>query len=257
MKAVDLFCGCGGMSAGIQSAGFEVIAGVDIERKYLLTFSHNFPKALSMKTDICQLPPEEFMSALKLKRGELDLLAGGPPCQGFSKNVPRSQRFLEDPNNQLVRRFLDYVEMMKPRFVIMENVAEMKNGFEQSYSDEILERLVSNGYETTHAVLNAADFGVPQRRRRAFFVAGRDGITPSLPQPRYSASSDTGGLFPLNPHVTVREAIGDLPSVKHGEGEEETLYAADPGSAFQKLMRNGHDRVRNHKARYLQPMQYY
>lgn len=256
MKAIDLFCGCGGISAGLREAGFDVLAGVDVEPQYLATFSHNFPNALSLKTDISKLDPKEFMDQLGLKRGELDLLSGGPPCQGFSKNVPRKYRFLEDPNNQLIRSFLDYVDVIRPRCVIMENVAEMKNGFEKSYTDEIFDRLSSSGYEIAHGVLNAADFGVPQRRRRAFFLASRDGTAPPLPCPTHFSKNGDEGLFPVKRHVTVKEAIGDLPSVAHGNGEIDTYYAKDPFSEFQRLMRNGKKTVRNHIARHLQPTQY-
>lgn len=256
MKAVDLFCGCGGISAGLRAAGFDVIAGVDVEPNYMTTFSHNFPEALSLQADLSDLHPQDFMERLGLRRGELDLLAGGPPCQGFSKNVPRKYRFLEDANNLLVRTFLDCVEALKPRYVVMENVAEMKNGFEQSYSGEVLDRLSASGYEVAHGVLNAADFGVPQRRRRAFFVAARDGLDPRLPRATHSKEASTGGLFPSPSYVTLKEAIGDLPNVEHGYNEPETPYACDPFSDYQQLMRNGHNTVRNHVARHLKPTQY-
>ena len=106
--------------------------------------------------------------------GEIDVLAGGPPCQGFSKNVPRSLRSAEDANNLLVRTFLSYCEYIKPKVILMENVAEMKNGFSGQFSDEITRRLADAGYpDVAKLVLNAAEFGVPKRRRRAFFIAAR------------------------------------------------------------------------------------
>lgn len=184
-------------------------------------------------------------------------MTGGPPCQGFSKNVPRKQRFLDDPKNQLIKAFLDYCEALKPRFVFMENVAEMKNGFDQAYTDDILLRLHEEGYTVTYAVLNAADYGVPQRRRRAFFIANRNGTQFNLPIPTHSKEGNDGALFPLSKHVTVWEAIGDLPSKSHIEGEDGFCeYACEPFSDFQKLMRNGNKVVVNHVARPLQPTQY-
>jgi DNA (cytosine-5)-methyltransferase 1 len=257
LKAVDLFCGCGGISAALRSARVNVLAGVDIEPSYISTFSRNFPKARSLQLDISKVTPNEFMSLLDVIPGEIDFVTGGPPCQGFSKNVPRRQRFLDDPKNQLIKAFLDYCETLKPRFVLMENVAEMKNGFDQVYTDEILLRLREEGYTVTYAVLNAADYGVPQRRRRAFFIANRDGIQLNLPVPTHSKEESTGGLFPLSKHVTVWEAIGDLPSKSHTEGKDELCeYAFEPFSDFQKLMRNGNRLVANHVARPLQPKQY-
>lgn len=129
------------------------------------------------------------MEKVGLEMGELDLLAGGPPCQGFSKNVPRKHRYLSDPNNLLIKTFLDYCESIKPTMVLMENVAEMKNGFKQVYTDEIFKRLNEEGYTVKHAVLNSADYGVPQRRRRAFFMANRLGIEFNIPVPTHSAPS--------------------------------------------------------------------
>lgn len=254
--AIDLFCGCGGISAGLERAGFSIVAGVDIEPNYISTFTHNFPEAESLKLDISETAPEDFMRSLNLRAGELDLLAGGPPCQGFSKNVPRKNRYLEDPKNRLVKSFLDYCETLKPRFVLLENVAEMKNGFDQAYSDEILDRLREEGYAVSHAVLNAADYGIPQRRRRAFFLGCREGAAPSFPKPTHVQHGKGSGLFPMPEQVTVWDAIGDLPSVKHGEGAETMTYASRPFSDFQESVRNGHKTVTNHVARFLQPTQY-
>ena len=127
MKAIDLFCGCGGISAGLRSAGFNVIAGADIEPKYMNTFRRNFPNTLGLRVNLVDYKPSELMKTLDIEPGELDVLAGGPPCQGFSKNVPRKFRFANDPNNLLVKRFLDYCEHIKPKAILMENVAEMRN----------------------------------------------------------------------------------------------------------------------------------
>jgi DNA (cytosine-5)-methyltransferase 1 len=257
LTAVDLFCGCGGISAGLRAAGLRVLAGVDIEPAYLCTFSHNFPEAKSLRLDISEVAPGEFMKLAGIVRGELDFLVGGPPCQGFSKNVPRKHRYLDDPRNQLIKAFLDYCQALRPRFILMENVAEMKNGFDQAYSEEVVMRLREEGYTVTHAVLNAADYGVPQRRRRAFFIAHREETELSLPPPTHRKGGTNDGLFPLPRHVTVWEAIGDLPSQRHGEGEDEACsYRCEPFSDFQRLMRDGNETVTNHVARRLQPTQY-
>lgn len=256
--AVDLFCGCGGISSGLRSAGFRIVAGVDIDPRYICTFTKNFPEARSLLQDLTKLSPADFMKEIGAKKGELDLLAGGPPCQGFSKNVPRKYRFLEDSRNLLIKTFLDYCEALEPRMILMENVAEMKNGFEQTYTEEIVTRLEEVGYTVSHAVLNAADYGVPQRRRRAFFLANRFGIKFSPPMPTHAEPGDSrqASLISLPTHVTVWEAIGDLPPLSHGEGQPETHYASPPFSDFQRMMRNGAETVTNHVARYLQPTQY-
>lgn len=259
-KAIDLFCGCGGISVGLQRAGFEVVAGIDIEKKYLASFKCNFPNAKALNTDITIIPPEEFMRLTGIAPGELDLLVGGPPCQGFSKNVPRKNRFLEDPKNLLVKSFLDYCESLQPKMVLMENVAEMKNGFEETYSQEIIDRLQEEGYTITAAVLNSADYGVPQRRRRAFFMANRHGLQFSLPKPTHipvkKSSDRTIELFAQPAHITVWDAIGDLPNIEHGKGVELTPYATQPQTEYQKLMRGGKREVGNHVARKLADKQY-
>jgi len=255
-RAIDLFCGCGGISVGAQLAGFKVIAGLDIEKHYISSFIHNFPEAHAITDSIVSLPASDFAKRVGIEPNELDLLAGGPPCQGFSKNVPLKHRYLEDPKNLLVKSFLDYAEYLRPRMILMENVAEMKNGFDGQYTDEVVTRLENAGYTVSHTVLNAADYGVPQRRRRAFFLANRDGLAFNIPQPTHAPRSETPLLIEQVQHVSVWEAIGDLPSIEHGEGEYLTPYATDAQSEYQRVMRNPHGTVHNHIARKLQPKQF-
>ena len=257
--AVDLFCGCGGISSGLRNAGFKILAGVDVEKHYIQTFRVNFPEAKSLQFDLSSMNPNDMMQLLKLKQGELDLLAGGPPCQGFSKNVPRSQRTLDLENNLLIYTFLDYCQHLRPKTILMENVAEMKNGFGQAYTDKILEHLEELSYTVSHSILNAADFGVPQRRRRAFFVAAADGASLKFPLPTHfkrPSSNMTPDLFHENFHVSVWEAISDLPSLQHGSGTEPCEYQYLPQSNFQARIRNTSGRVMNHVARKLEKTQF-
>lgn len=259
-KAVDIFCGCGGISSGLTKAGYDVIAGIDIEKKYLASFRHNFRDAKALSADITTIPPDKFMSMIGILPMQLDILVGGPPCQGFSKNVPRKNRYLEDPKNLLVKSFLDYCEALQPKMVLMENVAEMKNGFDEAYSQEIISRLEEEGYTITTVVLNSADYGVPQRRRRAFFMANRFGVKFSVPKPTHTSikKDDTNIAFLFEPssHINVWDAISDLPSVAHGSGQELTDYATPPQNEYQKLMRNDSPKVKNHIARKLAAKQF-
>ena len=255
LTAIDLFCGCGGISCGLQRVGFEILAGADIEKKYIATFAHNFPTAKTLQIDLSKISPAELMTSIDIKHGELYLLAGGPPCQGFSKNVPKKLRRIDASNNLLIKTFLNYCDALKPRFILMENVAEMKNGFDHVYTNEILSDLDKAGYTVTYSVLNAADYGVPQRRRRTFFLGSQEGITFSLPKPTHLKPLETPELFSsLPPHVTVWEAIGDLPGLNHGEQCD--YYQLSPFSEFQKLMRNAQVKLFNHVARKLKPKQY-
>jgi len=261
LTALDLFCGGGGISCGLERAGFRVLAGVDNEPTYIQSYRVNFPKALSLAHDLSETPAVQVMQEAGIKRGCLDVLAGGPPCQGFSKNVPRKNRYLEDPKNQLVAAFLRFAEASMPRFILMENVAEMKEGFDGAYTSLLLEALESKhlGYAVTHRVLHAPDFGVPQRRRRAFFLASRDGEQVEMPHPTHSKCAEGGDLFAPTSYVTVWDAISDLPPLEHGEGISPCGYETEPQNDFQRWARLGSedvDQVYNHVARKLQPTQY-
>ena len=256
LKALDFFCGCGGISAGLRGAGFDVLAGIDVEPRYMATFERNFPDATALRCDLSSIRPEHLMDQLGIAPGQLDLVAGGPPCQGFSKNVPRRYRFMDDPNNLLIRTYLDYCVALKPSMILMENVAEMKNGFSMRFSEEIHGRLEQAGYAVTHATLNAAEFGIPQRRRRAFFLASRGGRAPRLPAPTHGNCSRQDDIFAKRPFVSVWDAIGDLPSLSHGRGEDPSSYACSPFSEYQRKARTRSDKVRNHIARPLAPTQY-
>lgn len=256
MKVIDLFCGCGGLSAGFRDAGYEVLAGIDIEPNYIQTFTENFPEALSVCADASKIDSIELLGKFDLKVGELDLLAGGPPCQGFSKNVPRSQRQLDSNNNVLVNTFLEHCEAMLPKWVLMENVAEMRNGFGQHYTDEIVERLTLSGYTVIHGVHNAADYGIPQRRRRAFFMARRDGIAPQEPIETHAKFPESDLFQTLKPHISVWDAICDLRPLKHGKGKSPDSYFKEPQNEYQEYVRNGCEYTYNHIAKALEPTQY-
>jgi DNA (cytosine-5)-methyltransferase 1 len=263
-SALDMFCGCGGISSGLRSAGFRVVAGADIQPNYICTFKHNFPEAQAITDDLSVISPEEIMKRVGLSAGELTLLAGGPPCQGFSKNVPRKSRYLDLPNNQLVKTFLYYVEVLKPKLVLMENVAEMKNGFDSFYTQELLDRLHEEGYQVTHQVLNAADYGVPQRRRRAFFLASRLGQPLRFPAPTHFPAEKTGHEAQQmsmlgrteSSYVTVWDAICDLPSVEHDDRRTQFEYRMEPCNDFLLQIRGDCSTVANHKPRMLAPVQY-
>lgn len=256
-RVIDLFCGCGGMTLGAKQAGFNVLAGVDNDWHAIETYRRNFGEDAGYAVDLTELGPKQFGEYSNLKPEELELLIGGPPCQGFSKNVPRKYRFLEDPRNQLVSRFLEYVEYLRPQILIMENVAEMKNGFEGAYTSEVKERLQNAGYEVEVKVMHAPDFGVPQRRRRAFFFANRLNRPVVFPSPTHFEIGE-GTLFAnsLNTYVTVGDAISDLPSLQHGEGESPTDYDKPATTWFQHIMRQHSQALYDHVARKLQDTQY-
>jgi DNA (cytosine-5)-methyltransferase 1 len=254
LKVIDLFCGCGGISAGFKNEGFDVLLGADINPHALGTFRRNFPKAKTVEADLSEVDPKELLSNLELKPGQLDALVGGPPCQGFSKNVPARNRYHGDPRNQLLLTYIEFVKVFKPKFVVIENVAEMMNGFEGAYTEEIIGSLEEFGYKVESERLLAADYGVPQLRRRAFFFANRIGVPVTVPAVRRLAPKEEPSLFTKelpSGYVNVWDAIGDLPSLRDGEGDNPCGYAKKPASDYQRLMRTKSEKVHDHVARKL------
>jgi DNA (cytosine-5)-methyltransferase 1 len=270
---IDLFCGAGGMSHGFAQAGFRVLAGVDHDDDSLATFGANHPGSQAIKADIEKLSPQELAAQLGVKPGELDCLVGGPPCQGFSRNRAfrhKDGTFVDDPRNQLYQHFFRFVEYLRPKVVVIENVPEIliksnANGHFREAVDELFEE---QKYRAISGVLNAAEYGVPQWRRRAFFIAGREHQKVMLPEPTTRPGPRAGrrtpqsaqrieskkvvqqqlnlSLLELEAGPTVWDAIGDLCGVYASDLTGTCRYASDPFSAYQKERRNGSGEVRNH-----------
>lgn len=181
--AIDLFCGAGGLTVGLQDAGFNVLAGVELNKTAAETYSMNHKKHALYEQDIRTVSPLAMLNDLGLKKGELDLLAGCPPCQGFSTHRTRNKDIsVEDERNDLVFEFVRFVEEMLPKTIMMENVPGL---YKDSRMVEVKKRLEVLGYQfgdSTIAVRNAADYGVPQRRRRMIMMASRFGIIDVAPK---------------------------------------------------------------------------
>ena len=254
-SVIDLFCGCGGMSWGLEKSGFTTLCGIDNDPKALRTFSENHPHSLSIEADMDDLAPKGLMHKLGLQPGELDCLVGGPPCQGFSKNVPASERFLDDPRNQLFKSFLNFVDTIRPKTVVMENVEPIYNAYGGSVRAQVVDWLESNGYEVVVKVLHAPDYGVPQRRRRCFFFASSTGLKPKFPEPSHFPDSELT-LFESKKHyVSAWEAIHDLPVLSNGEGSNVMEYDCEPRNEYQVHMRRDSIVLADHKAKDLKDKQ--
>lgn len=169
--AIDLFSGCGGLSEGLRQAGVEVIAAVEVDRKAQATYRLNHPSVKLYEEDIRCLDAYEMMASLGIVRGELALLAGCPPCQGFSRLRTRNKgASTDDPRNDLVSDFLRFVEAMYPKTVMMENVPGLAN---DARFIKMWKKIESLGYQVTVNVLDAADYSVAQRRKRLILLASR------------------------------------------------------------------------------------
>lgn len=229
MKSIDLFCGVGGLSLGFEKAGFETLLGVEKNEKIAEGFKANFPNAQCLVGDITEL---RFNDYKKLIKGQdVDLIIGGPPCQGFSQKGKRLQ--LKDKRNFLFKYFLDIVSEISPKAFIIENVPNILSTASGYFYEEIKSHIEDMGYSVTSKVLNAADYGVPQNRRRAFIVGIKGENKFTFPQPQPDK-------------VTVHEAIGDLPILKSGQGLKITDYSKPAITFYQQLMRKDSKFLENH-----------
>ncbi len=253
---LDLFCGCGGMSWGLHQAGFKILMGIDSDSKSLRTFTYNHPTSQAIEADIAQVNPHTVKETLCLQPEMLDCLIGGPPCQGFSKNVRATHRFLDDPRNQLFHDFLRFVEVLLPKIVVMENVAEIYNAYEGSVRKEITIRLEQLGYVVDVAVLYAPDYGIPQRRRRCFFLASRTETPPMFPPPTFGRNPVPTLFGEIKPYRSAWSAISDLPILQNGEGVEPMAYSCAPQNEYQTLMRQNSEMLHDHVTRPLREKQF-
>jgi len=197
-KAIDLFSGCGGLTQGLRDAGFRVLAGVEFDELAAASYRRNHRRVVVFQEDIRDLRPIQFRRQFRLERGELDLLAGCPPCQAFSsmRCLNGSRRTRDKDSKDLVLEFLRFVRGLLPKVIMIENVPRLAS---DRRIRDVQRQLHDLGYEGEPAVLNAADFGVPQRRRRMIYIASRIGPIPCA------------GPLPPGAERTVWDAIHGLP----------------------------------------------
>lgn len=235
-KLVDLFCGCGGFSSGFEMAGFQSILGTDIHVPSIDTFRKNHPWADILLGDMRKVN-DEMLSA-SLEGRNVDMIAAGVPCQGFSLN--NRKRWENDNRNFLFREFIRVVKIASPRIVLLENVSGLASSADGAFKAAIAEAIGECGYEVSFMMLNALDYGIPQKRKRVFFLGAKPGIDIWWPTP-------THGEGRLRKPVTVWEAIGDLPQI--GPGEKADCYDKPPFSDFQVWARSGGNEILyNHEA---------
>ncbi|WP_414544366.1 DNA cytosine methyltransferase [Nostoc sp. CCY0012] len=263
---IDLFAGAGGLTTGFHLAGFESLCAIDINSKALATYKHNYPNTKIINQDIRQISPSDLRLALSLGQEELTALIGGPPCQGLSRNTPAGYRYLSDSRNHLYRTFLEFVKEFRPLYTLIENVPEILKAYNGVIKEEITKQLESLGYKVIYSSLNAAHYGIPQTRSRAFFLASLD-HTLRFPEPTnfgdiksdYKTTKSCNQLnlldTNLSPLVTVRDAIGDLPQLDAGQAYNAEVYPSAPQTTYQSFVRHNSLRIVNHVARALTPIQ--
>ena len=240
LSVIDLFSGAGGLTEGFRQAGFHVLAGNDIDRFAGETFAAMHAEAVFVPGPVEETSATDFLRAAGLKKGELDCLVGGPPCQAFS--VYNHQRGMHDERSGLFQEYLRLVKGMQPRWIVMENVTGIKSAGGGEAVAQILSGMAALGYSVEARTLHAEDYGVPQQRRRVFFVGNRIGLPVPWPEPTHGPSFQS-------PFVTVWDAIGDLPVLKNGEAPAGPLaYRTAPACAYQTTLRGNSSAVSHHAA---------
>lgn len=233
---VELFCGCGGTTLGFEMAGFAAILGCDIHAPSIRTFKANHQNASTILGDVKSVDPNVIKDLLKGRR--LDVIIAGVPCQGFSLN--NRKRHQGDGRNELYKEFVRFIEVLQPRSIVLENVSGMKST--GNYVTDI-ERDLSRAskMDVKSQLLFAPDYGVPQNRSRLIFV-GVEGQKFD-----FNSIQKTHGETTDTPYVTIKDAIGDLPSLKPKEVKVE--YKTAPFSDYQKSMRkNANETISCHRA---------
>lgn len=245
MNVIDLFCGCGGFSNGFERAGFRVALGIDLWEDATITFKHNHPNAKVVNRDITETTPEELLRIASLQLDEVDVIIGGPPCQGFSIS---GKRLIDDPRNKLYKSFVQIVSAIMPKVFVMENVPGLVSMANGTIRDQILEDFSSLGYKVAVKQLTASDYGVPQARKRVFFV-GINSIKLlrtaefHFPEPAFGESEG------LTPFVTCEDALSDLDFISETEMLPEIdQYVKEASSDYQRKMRQNSAFLLNHVA---------
>lgn len=262
----DLFCGTGGFSHGMERSGggFSTRFGIDVLPIATETFRRNHKSAIAVSRDIRKVRRSDVMKATKLGRGMVDVIVGGPPCQGFSSIRPFRSTNDDDPRNSLFEEYASFVNYFRPTVFVLENVvglATHKDGATIAAMEECFHGL---GYDCEWRLLNAAHFGIPQKRERLIMIGAERGLRPLFPEPTHYYAGATIGyrdhrkiiasrqndLFqpspPLHKAVSVIDAIGDLPPIQ--AGDEATEYVAPPATRYQTERRKSAKQLTMHAA---------
>lgn len=259
--AADLFCGAGGLSVGFKEAGFDILFANELNDEFRQTYEYNHPGTVYFPGSIEGLTFKKIHKRTGIGRGELDVLIGGPPCQGFSINAPK--RSVEDSRNHLFKHYARLVlDGLHPKVILMENVPGLVSLDNGRFLKAIYELFGNAGYSLKHMFLCAAHYGVPQERWRLILIGTSLDAEISFPKPKYSApvrANFTGGrdytwlplfkngaLKSLKPFINIKDAIGDLPYLTINEGVEESSYNGPPATLYQKHMRKGSKILYNH-----------
>ncbi|MDK4624336.1 MULTISPECIES: DNA cytosine methyltransferase [Kingella] len=224
---LDLFCGCGGLSLGFIQAGFDVKLGIDAWQDAIKTYTATHQNTQGIVADLFTTTPEQISQQTQIN--QIDVIIGGPPCQGFSI---AGKRMIDDERNQLYKSFVEFVRFYRPKAFLMENVPNMMSMGKGLIKEQITQDFEQLGYTVSSQILMASDFGIPQNRRRAFFVGFKNGTRFEFPQAT------------VKQHITAEQAISDLPDYSVADGEN---YPLSGSSNYQQQMRQNSTGLFNHQ----------
>lgn len=259
MKSVDLFAGAGGLSCGLKQSGFFPILANELVPQYAETYQINHQDTQMIVGDVRQVCEINMKNLLGVKEGEVDLVAGGPPCQGFSVNAPI--RTLDDERNHLFKDFLRVVASLQPKAVLIENVPGIISLGKGTVVKQIYAELEAMGYKVGHKILFAGHYGVPQMRFRTVFIAIKKYKGEiSFPEPQFSAKAVANfkgakelcisipPLFyqELKRQITVLDAFSDLPKIENNQKISPEKYESEPQNDYQKYLRGGCKKITSH-----------
>lgn len=233
-KLLDLFCGCGGLSLGFENAGFEIVKAIDFNKAAIETYNFNRKKSHGFVCDLTKID-SSFYEGLEDVSG----IIGGPPCQGFSTAGKRGK---DDLRNKLYKVYFEILKNVNPNFFVIENVTGILNYAKGAIKDDIFEHADALGYKIYHEILNAADYGVPQLRKRVIFVGIKKEFVSKLGEFTFPKPTN------LDSHLTVLEALSDLPLTTSCNPNETFDYISEPKNSYQKLMRKKSFSVHNHNS---------
>lgn len=245
--AINLFSGAGGCSLGFEQAGYNIIYASDINAAAVATYRQNFPQTRCQQTDIRQMDFYQLLKSLDIKKGGLDFLIGGPPCQGFST---AGMRFWDDPRNSLLKQYARALEIIRPKWFLLENVEGLLTAKKGQYLYEAAKAFITLGYKIRVDKIYAHEYGVPQRRKRVFVIGNRLGYDFELPPPKNHIN---GAIFRKS-DMTLAYAIGGLPAAS-ASPLESIAYDTQPTNGWEKQIRSAIGKVSDHFAPELNGLQ--
>ena len=237
--AVELFAGAGGLSIGLERAGFSVVMANEIEKDFAASFSMNHPNALMLNRDIHEI--DFAYEAAQSGHTDITLVSGGPPCQGFSTVGSKNRK---DPRNSLFYEYLRAVAELNPSYVIFENVLGFKKMYDGEAFNILTRELKYLGYDFVSSILEASDYGLPQKRQRTIIVGWKAHLNPVLlPLPTHTATPDFSGGSPKR---SLMDALSDLPPLEANDSA--SGYAALPLNDYQQKMRGDESVLTEHNS---------